>query len=200
LTQNQANRTTAAPEDARWYIGLGDYIGGDGGAPVGAGGLLLRETRADIDAVLALSCPSMEDRHGVALRVLGSGPILGGATYASNHLLSHYTTAIGAHPKGLVRQSNPEAGSELITMGDGFQVLLATNFSSSYAVPPAFWDGNGTQPYYPPTVADYAAPPTGQRFYDPHGNQSGNASFADGHAENLQFPIERRLLDPWNAN
>jgi prepilin-type N-terminal cleavage/methylation domain-containing protein/prepilin-type processing-associated H-X9-DG protein len=204
LTQNQANRTTTNPEDARWYIGLGDYIGGDGGAPIGAGGLILRETEGDINAVLALSCPSSDQRHGMPMRALGAGDILGGATYATNELLSNFTATPATndtHPEGMVRASNPKANSELIYMGDGFQTFRGTNFSSSFAVTPAFWDGNGANPpFYPPTVADYADPGTGQRFFDPHTNQTGNAAFADGHAENLSFPIERRLLDPWNAN
>jgi len=193
-------RSTSTPQDSRWWHGLSEYIGG-GKANLNAGGNIKVDSQSQIDAVLRLNCPVTDEIDGTPLRLNGNGAdYSGGVVYGINAIFNNYKpTTSGSHPYNMIRQSNVISPSELIYMADGRAQLQPTNFNTNWAAVATEWDGR--LPFeYVSGFTNGSDPGTGRRLYTPHPNNKANVNFVDGHSASIEGGIDRKLLDPWNAN
>jgi prepilin-type processing-associated H-X9-DG protein len=197
-TTNNADRTVQNPRDSRYWVGLSPYI--NGGEPwLNPGGVIYLESEATAEAVRSLNCPAVDERHGFPLFPDGGSVMQGAATYAVNSVFDRYNGTIGDHPKGMIQTFQVASPSALLYLNDGWATLRPTNFSTNWSATPAWWDGGLSSDSYPPAVTDNADPGSGLHAFTPHPSAIGNGVYMDGHAEGTSFPIERKVLDPWNG-
>ena len=204
VTTTGPRRAPGQPRDARWWVGLGDHLGG----PTGRRGALvtthvLVPSRELCVLTASLNCPSIDPDDGHHL-VDDTGVRVGGTTTAVNRLFDFRKSPDpdpdGAHPRGrMIRLDHVRDAGSLLHFSDGWGNLFpSTNRRRWVGVRP--WSGKTVTAYRPGLHGGaHADPGRRHRVFWPHPGAATGAVFLDGHAETLTGGLPRATLDPWNG-